>query len=345
MQKKSLEYIAPLKLLLLLGVVLIHSDVSTGGAPFANRGIEFSAFVTEGLAVACVPVFFIVSGYLFFLGVDKFSLSLYRQKLKRRFTTLFIPYLAWNTLCALLFVVKAGMAGFNGLGIIDAAGRIDWLRFAEGFWMIPQIDDMPFAFAFWFIRNLMCIAAVSPLLFWIGRSWLLTVLVIAVTILTDEPLFGAEFFVIGACLSLHRYDLMKMRLRGWRLVMITAIYVGCALAIFYEVCTTMYMSLRYILVLSGFVVFLNAALRLRHIGSTRPGAVMIGATFWIYALHQCFCSFVRKFWLAVVGDSEWFTALLSYGLSFLTLVGVSVLSWLLMRRFAPRALAILTGDR
>lgn len=67
MGKEHLAYIGPLKFLLILGVIIIHSNIAGNGAPFANAGLEIASFVSSQLGNAFVPSFFIISGYLFFL--------------------------------------------------------------------------------------------------------------------------------------------------------------------------------------------------------------------------------------------------------------------------------------
>ena len=48
------------------------------------------------LARIAVPVFFLLSGMLFFLNMRQLSWGGYRAKLKSRVHTLIIPYLLWN---------------------------------------------------------------------------------------------------------------------------------------------------------------------------------------------------------------------------------------------------------
>jgi fucose 4-O-acetylase-like acetyltransferase len=45
---------------------------------------------------ANVPVFFFISGFLFFYSVD-FNTDVYKRKIKSRVKTLLIPYIIWNT--------------------------------------------------------------------------------------------------------------------------------------------------------------------------------------------------------------------------------------------------------
>ncbi len=43
-----------------------------------------------------VPLFFMISGFLFFVGVNKFDTATYKCKILSRARTLLIPYLIWN---------------------------------------------------------------------------------------------------------------------------------------------------------------------------------------------------------------------------------------------------------
>ena len=57
--------------------------------------------VSQTLVKVAMPVFFIMSGYLFFANVGKWNLATYKKKTLRRVKTLLIPYLIWNLLMAI----------------------------------------------------------------------------------------------------------------------------------------------------------------------------------------------------------------------------------------------------
>ena len=49
----------------------------------------------EGIARIGVPLFFFISGFLFFY-YDDFSKNVYLGKIKKRFKSLVVPYIFWN---------------------------------------------------------------------------------------------------------------------------------------------------------------------------------------------------------------------------------------------------------
>lgn len=88
------------KILLMFGVVLIHCNVSCNineAITFRNvLGIDIVKFISSFLCDACVPSFFIISGFLYFKNIDvnsssKKLISTYKRKIKSRFESLVIP--------------------------------------------------------------------------------------------------------------------------------------------------------------------------------------------------------------------------------------------------------------
>ena len=99
MNNNFLIVIKSIRFPLIIGVILIHSVIIKSDEAI-NMGYSILGYSTklmcEILPQFCVPMFFAISGYLFFYNLDKFSTRQYLNKIKRRFHTLFIPYLFWN---------------------------------------------------------------------------------------------------------------------------------------------------------------------------------------------------------------------------------------------------------
>ena len=60
--------------------------------------------MSYGLCASAVPLFFLISGFLYFKGCEsQFGLKDYMAKNRKRLRTLLIPYLLWNIFTLLLF--------------------------------------------------------------------------------------------------------------------------------------------------------------------------------------------------------------------------------------------------
>lgn len=102
---------------LIVGVVFIHCF----GKPFDYGAINFMDLtsmdcynlfrvsISHVASHVCVPLFFIISGYLFFKNM--WSGSVYLTKIKRRARTLLVPFLIWNTIAVLLSVFTSFRQG------------------------------------------------------------------------------------------------------------------------------------------------------------------------------------------------------------------------------------------
>ena len=110
LQSKTINY---LRFPLILLVVIAHYNVAERG--FTYHGVEYcidrpdwflwlTNLISEIMPKIIVPIFFIISGYLFFFRGD-FNGHVYRQKLRKRVRTLLIPYILWNLIPILLHVL------------------------------------------------------------------------------------------------------------------------------------------------------------------------------------------------------------------------------------------------
>lgn len=154
---------------LIVGIVFVHSHGSTVTIGGAKVGLELtSPFVTfvrdiisQGLAQACVPLLFLIAGFLFWQGFDG-GLQAWRRKLRSRVDSLLLPYLLWNGAALALFwalpqwpaagpYFPASMSAqhYDGLELLRA-----WL----GWGRAPVLGQ------FWFLRDLMLMMLLAPLI-------------------------------------------------------------------------------------------------------------------------------------------------------------------------------------
>ncbi len=294
---KNLRYITALRFPLALLVVLIHCDIServeTGSEQFALVEILCKIF-SKGIATMAVPSFFAISGYLFFLGKQTFTLADYREKLRRRAKTLLVPYLVWNVVAFLIYAAKDLAAG----------QPLQFPPCADLFWGIRQLGASgvnilgqpigptfaPLQVPLWFVRDLMVLVVVSPVLhFLIQRTGVVWLALIGIANYVFWPnyggmsLTGAFWFSIGAWFAIGGKDPLATMGRN---VTITAIV--CALSFIisfclHDICVPASNFLRVVYTMSAIICLIHAAdARTRR---REPNRFLADSTFFIYAFH------------------------------------------------------------
>ena len=117
--------------------------------------------ISQGIARVAVPLFFLLSGYLFFLGFH-WSITKYKKKLLSRISTLLIPFVFWNCLILLLLAIAQELQSFQSFfpgndKLISTYGMFDYLNALFGF------NRFPVSYQFWFIRDLVVMILLVPI--------------------------------------------------------------------------------------------------------------------------------------------------------------------------------------
>ncbi len=170
MDPRTSERLTLLRFPLIVGVVFIHAANGTGlavsNAARAARPVESS--ISFGFAAVSVPLFFLLSGYLFYQGrgsknVGPASLDAggYAQKLKGRARTLLLPYLFWNVLLALVYLCASKVPPLQSL---TSGAQASFVSEGPQGWIsaILGIGRAPVVYQFWFLRNLMIAVLLVP---------------------------------------------------------------------------------------------------------------------------------------------------------------------------------------
>ena len=134
-------------------VVWIHTYY-TEGSNYTSSMLLMN-FWGCGICMLAVPMFYTISGYLFFLNVH--SIGDVFKKQKKRIRTLFVPYILSNVLSItfyyLLDFVIARMPEWqviiNNNLLERASGN------GIGYWLYYCFWEGPIAFQLWFVRDLM----------------------------------------------------------------------------------------------------------------------------------------------------------------------------------------------
>ena len=194
---QRLEAIDLLKVLLTIGIVFRHAEL----VGLEGRSAAFDVLSRGMMMVTsiCVPLFFVLSGFLYFYNVPEHPDAHYFwNKTRKRFSSLLVPYLIANVFAFLCYwaayrYAPQMMSGFFGE---------DWRKPLFIFWTGPVNMSL------WFIRDLIIACLVAPLFYLLvryTRIWGLLVLG-AVWIFVGGSHWYNIWFAIGAWAAVCQGD-------------------------------------------------------------------------------------------------------------------------------------------
>lgn len=194
---KRIDAIDFLKVLLTIGIVFRHSEL----VGLEGRSAAFDV-LSRGMMLLteiCVPLFFVLSGYLFFRNTpDRADVKFFADKWKKRVFSLLIPYLIANCVAFACYwaayrFVPEMMSGFFG---------DDWKNPLFVFWTGPVNMSL------WFIRDLIIACITAPLIWLLvryTRIWGVIALAAVWIWLGGSPWYNL-WFTIGAWAAVCQGD-------------------------------------------------------------------------------------------------------------------------------------------
>lgn len=165
-----------MSLLAIILVLYIHSGFHDYPNEIQRMTFNFllQDFVSGMKGRCAVPLFYVISGYLFFANVDFANDSLLPilKKIKKRVRSLVIPFLIAAWFPAFFYLVLEYIPGISGF--LNSGG------FSQNFSKpLPELiyfmywdagGGSPYAFHLWFLRDLIIIVAFTPLIFHVLKS-------------------------------------------------------------------------------------------------------------------------------------------------------------------------------
>lgn len=223
--------ISLLRFPLILCVVIIHSrftlDEITGACdewPF-----HLMDFISGKLLLFVNPLFFLISGYLFFLNGNLERKKDWINKYKRRIRSLLVPYVIWNLIGVALFLLKYlpiinnFFPGLKGV-------KLDFPLLLSCFWSIDLGGDAnPINYPLWFLRDLMIVVLIAPFIHLFIKNkysiWLLLILsTLSVNII---GYIAFIYFSIGAYLAINKVDLSMFYYHSVYVIFISISILTC----------------------------------------------------------------------------------------------------------------------
>ena len=344
MQPSTSRTIGIMRLPLIILIILIHSYI-----PVTNLGVfNFSqTLISQVVARIAVPLFFLISGFLFFRGKHLTS-SIFTQKIKSRFSTLVVPYFLWNIIVFVLFLLIQNTPIFSNF----SHGNVPDLLKSDIHVWLNYFFYSPIATQFWFIRDLIILVLLSPL-WYVSIKYLkyfLLVCFVGFWLINPSYRFinlnyeGLLFFYFGAYLSYHKLNPI---LRKQWFIILSILYVSLSLldTIGYIYDYQYSYQFHKISLLFGILLFVNISYRLRDGKLSNILLQLSPYSFILFALHEPFMSFVKRILSLYFSYHNDFKLFMIYTLTVLITIAVSVIIILILKKILPKFYNLLSGNR
>ncbi|WP_343563103.1 acyltransferase [Sphingobacterium sp.] len=362
LQSKTIDF---LRFPLIVGVVFIHtdfSDIVMGGVKqisFVNYPIFsfiFSLF-SKVIFELCVPLFFFISGFLFFYKTAGFSWEIYLQKLKKRVRSLLVPYIFWN-LAVIVFLLLAQtffsgtlVSGRNKL--ITDYSLTDWLW---SLWDTSHVNPhlrktLPVNSPFWFIRDLMVVVLSSPLIYVLIKKLKAYAVILLGLLWIFNPFFYLPglstvaffFFTAGAYFSINNKNFVGAMRPLLSIALIVYVLLVVAQLVFRGL--AWWADLYCAGIMIGVVAVVAVSAHFIERGSWRTNAFLAESSFFIYAYHRLPLVFVIKFLFMLLKPQAEGLLLFLYLACPTIIIVLGLVIYSLLKQFWPRFTAMISGGR
>lgn len=276
------------------------------------------------IAALAVPCFFVMSGYLLFVNIEKLSISVYISKIKRRIKTLLIPYFIWNLLAVVYLYITQNVV-FN-----------NWL----------SIFLVPANFPLWFMRDLIVMTFLFPIFYWgvkllgIYGAIILT-LVYLCGIIPDRGIcyFSSIFFFYLGCfwgIRKIRLPIIKSSFNYFLLYLIALIVAF----ILYGTVEGQCWNRIYLIigVFSVLVISYNNLLK-RNI---KVVSLLSASSFFIYVSHKLGFTYLSKLLFNYL-PSNYYVSTLKFLVAPCIAVGLCLFVYFYIKKYCPKLLFITGG--
>ena len=323
----------------ILLVVLLHSQMISISSGYA---LWIQYFVTGELTRIAVPIFFAISGYLFFQNFSSPIKDFFENKIKKRVHTVLVPYLLWSILGLLSLHLMQTILPDSSFFSKKIISEYNFHEVLYAIFINPVGT-----YQLWFLRDLFIIVIFSPIIYFVIK-YIKTFFVLSLFLLW---IFSIQYFVqiesvfffsLGAYIALdHKGILERKCSKKWM-----AIFQFC-MWLLYCCILTEYRHEYYchcIGILWGIwsmwclydvlYLFIRESPLLKNLA---------GYSFFIYVAHEPLLTVIKKLLLLIGHYSNWI--LLTYFIAPIVTISICITVGKILRAYYPKFYAVISGGR
>ena len=341
--------IAWIRFPLILCVVMLHC-YCTVPLPPGDHSLYFRLVYPFGLWLgeSGVPAFFFISGFLFYI-----SHKSYKDRIKSRIHTLLYPYLLWNSLFLMIYLILflfGHPLDILGKNISDYS-TIDYIRAYIDRGEYNGGNNGPILCTYWYVRNLFLLCLIAPLWFYLNKYLKLLFplgLIIWWISLHHNALLAESilFFNFGACFAIHDMNPLELVCKRKKLFIILWVCISLAdLSTHSLFSFTWAFYIHRLSLITNIFAFLIIADMIVKGDKKKVNPFLAGSVFWVFATHDHLAIAFRRLCMTYWGNVSDIAHFFLYWLAFFVVTALCLLSYAIMKRLFPRFVRFATGNR
>lgn len=304
----------------------------------SNNIYDFiQSFISHGIATIAVPIFFMISGFLFFYKFEP-SISNWIRKYKSRFKSLFIPYIVWCTswmiILYLIQLLPMGKSLFSNMVLSEFSPQE----------IFKYTYRYPIAFQLWYISALIECVIISPVIYYVIKK----VRYISGPILISLWFFNildypTALFSIGCWIALNNVNL-NSNVKKSTCIIITILFIVVTLLKAY----LSYFEFTYLDLLGNLVILLGVIsiwfIYDHYYFKNESTFNITKYAIFIYFFHEPLQSVIIRVFLKLFSNME-LKNMITYLLSPILTIFICIIVGIFMDRYMNRFYKVLTGGR
>jgi surface polysaccharide O-acyltransferase-like enzyme len=337
---------------LIVCVVMLHTFI-LGESQFGIVHVPVGKFpifdifvhiMKDDIGEMAVPLFFFISGFLFFYKTN-FNFSIYHLKLKRRFYSLFIPYFFWNiAYIAFIMIVQMVHPGWtdNRKAVLD----LSFSDFIDAFWTLNQ-GLIPL----WFIRDLMVINLFTPLIhFLIKHFGLIPILMIGIMYFIGIGFYlpgigtrSSFYYILGAYFSITKFNYLKVLDKFSTPLVLAVPFLILIETYIWRNFGLLTMLNRLVLLFGVITIPIMIASGIKRQRS-KPSEFLAESSFFVFVFHMFIIYIPSKFWVLFLPVNT-ITAITMQVLIPIVISYICVAIYYCLKKIVPKFSLFIVGGR
>ena len=338
-------------------VVIVHSSnlhlsFTSGDQNFQsgyNMFIQY--FFSRGITRVASPIFFCISGYLFFLNF-KGTKDEFKNKYRKRARSVLLPYLLWSLWGIIFYFVLQQIPQSKNFFTRELIADYSVNK------ILHTLFINPIPYQLWFLRDLIILIIISPLIYWLIKHFNFIPLIVFFVIWFG--FFGFKyvifrndsilFFSLGAYISLYHKDILIKKLDKYYYLIFAFLWF-------------LLVAIKTVLLMNNELFFLRSTLQSTSVlvgiialwsaydiimkNIEMPNQTILNLcsfTFIIYVFHEPVLTIINKGLFYIFGTSE-LKSLIIYFISPALIISISILLGYILKKNTPKFYAFINGKR